>query len=197
MSLINAFSAFSNAVSPEDQLRVLDQTIEEFKAAESGDRGISAAEYDALTVFLEKTSLTKVIAAERMLALGSRIRPAVRNLMDRTSDPEIKIVAALMLRKFNDLSGIPILLEALRRRDPYSNLVAQALADSKIQEAGPIILQRIESDNSIDPYSLADYIAALRLLHIEIPQQLRDKLLSSPNCHPYVRLELGQKITGW
>jgi hypothetical protein len=198
MSFVNAIVNLSTSASPEDQLRHLDQAITEIKHARAKGQEIPESDYDTLARFLEATTLTKFVVAEKMSSLGPALKPALIHLLGCASDPEIKTLTALMLRTFGDLSVVPVLLDALRRGDQYFSLVSQALAESGITEAAPIIFEFITSRVTIEQYDLlAQSLAALRKLHFEIPEIQRRKWLSDPKCHPYVRSELGVRAPEW
>lgn len=126
---------------------------------------------------LEKSS-DPLFIAERLYKFGSIVVPYLRELFHKSDNSEVKILTSLMLLRFGDKIGIPVLFNAINDKD-YGCLAANSLAEAKIAEAFDIIVSRLRSCKIEQVDLIVTFLCALEKLGGQLPADLINRFSSS------------------
>lgn len=171
MKPMNDISAGLSSSSVEAQIFSLDSI------------GILLAEWAELAVQALKASPNPFLIAERLHRIGPAAVGPLRSVLREDITQEVKVLAAIVLRKLGDKAGVPILIEVLRTKGIYSCLVARLLATNGDQEAGPAILHGLKDLDAKRVDDIVSYVEALGLLGLEIPNEMKFRL--TQKCMPW------------
>lgn len=123
----------------------------------------------------------RYLIAERLPALGSAVLPAVQELLrDARLDAEVRVLAALVAVEVGDREeALETLLEAVKSADEFAPLAARRLAEHRIAEAAPAILDALSRTSSTDADAAVAYLEALHHLGAALPNDERKRLQES------------------
>ena len=115
-------------------------------------------------------------ANARFNSLGSRfdsiVIPYLEQLIDRSKNSEVKILAALVLLQQNSKAGISVLLNAIEGDLEYAALAAQHLATAGIKDAIEPICERLRNSKLEEIDLIVSLLDSLKKLDAQLPQDL-------------------------
>lgn len=119
-----------------------------------------------------ENSPNRFLVAERLNRFGSIIIPYLEQLIDRSKNSEVKILAALILLQQNSKAGIFVLLNALESDLEYAGLAAQHLATAGIKDTIEPICDRLRNTDFEEIDLIVSLLDSLCKLNAELPQDL-------------------------
>lgn len=119
--------------------------------------------------------------AESLIPLGSGAIPAIHEILaDSETPPEPRIYAAVIGLIVGDRGlSKDVLLDEVRGRRDFETFAALRLADSRIAEAGPVILDVLRETDSASVDKVVSYLEALELLGVTLPEEEQRRLRAS------------------
>ncbi len=119
-----------------------------------------------------ENSPNRFLVAERLNRFGSIITPHLEQLLEKSKNSEVKILAALVLLQQNSKVGIPILLNAIGCDREYAGLSAQHLATAGIKDAIKPTCDRLRNSNLKEIDLIVSLLDSLKKLDTKLPQDL-------------------------
>jgi hypothetical protein len=162
MSKVNLNSLIENLASQkiEQQIPAIEETANIIETL--AKKAVEALE----------NSSNRFLLAERLNRFGSIIIPYLEQLLARSNNSEVKILAALVLLQQNSKAGVPILLNAIRSDREYAGLSAQHLATVGIKDAINPICDRLRHSELQEIDLIVSLLDSLSKLDAELPQDL-------------------------
>ena len=162
MSKVNLNSLIENLDSQqiEQQIPAIEETANIIETL--AQKAVAALE----------NSSNRFLVAERLNRFGSIVTPHLEQLLDRSKNSEVKILAALVLLQQNSKVGISVLLSAIRSDRDYAGLAAQHLATARIKAAIKPICDRLRNSNLEEIDLIVSLLDSLNKLDAELPQDL-------------------------
>jgi hypothetical protein len=123
----------------------------------------------------------RYLIAERLPALGSAALPTVQALVrDPNSDHEVRVLAALVAVEVGDREqALETLLDEVKAADEFAPLAARRLAEHRIAQAAPAILDALRRTSSGDVDAVLAYLEALHHLGERLPEDEEQRLKES------------------
>jgi HEAT repeat protein len=117
----------------------------------------------------------KYLVFERLGRFGTLAIVPLERLLQTSEDHATRVLAAAALLYLGSRVGMPTLLQAVRRSDPYLATAARALGASHVAEALPLIEQVLrETEVTVQTLSLVDCLLdTLKQLGGTPPDELR------------------------
>lgn len=119
-----------------------------------------------------ENSPNRFLVAERLNRFGSIITPHLEQLLEKSKNSEVKILAALVLLQQNSKAGISVLLNAIESNREYAGLAAQHLATAGIKDAIESICDRLRNSNLKEIDLIVSLLDSLKKLDTGLPQDL-------------------------
>ena len=139
-----------------------------------------------------ENSPNRFLVAERLNRFGSIIVPHVEQLLQSSTNSEVKILASLVLLQFNSKAGVAILLNAIRDDEEYAVLAARHLAQTGIKDAIEPICDRLRSSDPEEIDLVVSLLDSLKKLNAELPQELFQRF-SSKSVSWQIKAELEEQ----
>lgn len=166
MSKVNLNSLIEDLDSQqiEQQISAIEETVNIIETL--AKRAVAALE----------NSPNRFLVAERLNRFGSIIVPHLEQLLDKSKNSEVKILASLVLLQQNSQAGISILLNAIESDREYAVLAAQNLATAEIKDAIEPICDRLRNSNLAEIDLIVSLLDSLNKLNAKLPQDLYQSL---------------------
>ncbi|MEL6439341.1 MAG: hypothetical protein AAFQ80_08830 [Cyanobacteria bacterium J06621_8] len=120
-------------------------------------------------------SPNRFLVAERLNSFGSIITPHLEQLLNKSNNSEVKILAAFVLLQQNSQAGISVLLNAIESDREYAELAAQHLAAAGIKDAVKSICDRLRISNLEEIDLIVSLLNSLKKLDAKLPQDLWER----------------------
>ena len=128
---------------------------------------------------LQVPGAARPFVAERLARLGSLAVPPLKDLLQQSTDVEVRILAAAVLAQLGSEEGLPVLLNAVREGKVEVCLAATWLARSGAAEAEGAIVERLTRCSLDEENLIVCLITALETLGRPIPDAVRKRFDSS------------------
>ena len=158
----------------------LDSTLRDF-ASDQLERQIPALDQLCqlvndlvkLAVYKLETGPERFLIAERLHNLGGTAIVPLESLLMRTDNPEVRILASLVLMQVGSQTGLPWLLQGILEDRNYATLIVRHVAEHKVSAAADKIVARLRvSDATTDLDLVVASLEALEKLNVDVPQDL-------------------------
>jgi hypothetical protein len=175
--------------------------LEDIKSLKSSDFSVQVPALRRLTNFIQvvvdeavntlRETEHPMLVAEQIFLLGSLSVSPLERLFLEIPAGDLKIIVSSLLVQLGSKSGVATLLEAIRTQSTYEHLAATSLAKANINEAAPVIIQRLERlerefymhvGNA--PF-IQTYLTALHKLQCPLPSDLRQRF-TAPGVPPFL-----------
>jgi len=113
---------------------------------------------------------------ERLGRFGSSAIRPLEQLLNRSEDAELRILASAALLQLGSTVGVEILLQSIRAEEPLVCLAVRVLSDANISEARPLIESLIEVLDLGQTDTLECLVTGLRHFVDPLPEQIRTRL---------------------
>jgi len=150
-----------------------DQVEKQIAALDNASEIVNALVKSAVNAF--RRGPDRLFVAERLYRLGSVVVAPLEELLDKSDNPEVKILASLVLLQFGSTSGVPCLLDAIVKDCEYACMAANRLAEMGITEASDRIIARLRLCDPKQVDLVVCLLSALEKLGSELPSDLRNR----------------------
>jgi hypothetical protein len=113
---------------------------------------------------------------ERLGRFGSLVLHPLGQLLTRSDDHELCVLAAVALLSLGSRAGVEVLLDSVRADDPYVCLVVRVLAQSGIQEAAARIEEAIYECDVRNTAVIECLVVGIRGLRESLPEGVRARI---------------------
>ena len=137
---------------------------------------ISNRAVDQVVEAFEAPGAARFAIFERLGRFGSLAVDPLEQLLTRTQDSELQVLASAALLALGSRVGVGVLLEAIRADHEYKCVAARMLSDAMVDEAEPVLRQAILERRSDDQSALECLVVALRRLSGSLPEDVRVSL---------------------
>ena len=113
---------------------------------------------------------------EHVHRFGPTMIEPVKELLRRSSDPDVRVLCSLLLLRLHSQEGVEVLLEELERGGTWSALAARELGDASVSAAVPPIVHRLRTNPLESEDETLALLRALEQLSGSIPADLLPRL---------------------
>ncbi|MEM7594732.1 MAG: HEAT repeat domain-containing protein [Cyanobacteria bacterium P01_A01_bin.83] len=141
-----------------------------------------------------ENSPNRFLVAERLNRFGSIIVPDLEQLLESSTNSEVKILASLVLLQLGSKAGVAILLNTIRDDEEYAILAARHLAQAGIKDAIDPICDRLKSASLEEVDLIVSLLDALNKSNGKLPQDLIQSF-SSDNVSWQIKTKLEEQYS--
>lgn len=123
-----------------------------------------------------KPGPARYLIFERLGRFGSLVVEPLEQLLVRSDDQELRVLAAAALLSLESRVGVEVLIDSIRADHPQACLAVRVLADSGITEAEPRIERALYQCDLTNTALVECLVAGLRRFRDPLPDDVRARL---------------------
>jgi hypothetical protein len=121
---------------------------------------------------LENAGTHQLYVADHVHRFGTLMVEPLTALLERTADPDTRVLCSLLLLRLHSNAGVEHLQRAVREGSDWSTRAARVLAEADVHEAAPAIVHRLRTVDLTEAEEIDGLFEALEALEHTIPADL-------------------------